>query len=573
MSNVQARTVLWYLVFIGFAVNYMIRINLNITIVEMVVSTKSKTISATATTTISSPAAAVASEAFDALAELPASLRSASSMSGEIGDYNTTTIATITAKTTEELNAGERYNSTSSGHLHGYLKNDAASHEIPHEQIRFNWDEYQQGLVLGSFFWAHWVTQIPGGILAKKYGTKLVFGLANAIGCWMCFLIPYVSHWDYRALIILRVLQGLVTGLAWPAMHVLTAKWIPPNERSKFVTAYLGSSVGIAVFYPFFGYIMHWGSWVWVYHFCGILGTVWWFGWLFFVYDSPAQHPRISESEVRYIEKSLGASVHSAKAVGTPWKEILLSRPVWMNVIAQWGGIWGLFTLMTQAPTYFRVIHNWNIRATGILSGLPHLMRMIFAYFFSLFADYLLKTEKMSRTNLRKLATAICCIVKGLVVVALAYFGHNSTAAIVLLTVATMFHGAVSSGPLASIVDIAPNFAGIVLGISGMIGVLPGFISPYIVGILTLGNQTFESWKYVFLICAAMLIGSGVLYVLFAESTLQKWNDYNSRADDKELMQLTKDDLITAKINLNKTEEMKAESDVADEEKVQKTSG
>lgn len=80
------------------------------------------------------------------------------------------------------------------------------------------------------------------------------------------------------------------------------------------------------------------------------------------------------------------------------------------------------------------------------------------------------------------------CIVKGLVVVALAYFGHNPTAAIIFLTVATMFHGAVSSGPLASIVDIAPNYAGIVLGISGMIGVLPGFISPYIVGILTLGN-------------------------------------------------------------------------------------
>lgn len=35
-------------------------------------------------------------------------------------------------------------------------------------------------------------------------------------------------------------------------------------------------------------------------------------------------------------------------------------------------------------------------------------MRMLFAYSFSLFADYLLKSNKMSRTNLRKLATAIC---------------------------------------------------------------------------------------------------------------------------------------------------------------------
>lgn len=34
--KVYARTVLWYLVFVGFAVNYMIRINMNITIVTMV---------------------------------------------------------------------------------------------------------------------------------------------------------------------------------------------------------------------------------------------------------------------------------------------------------------------------------------------------------------------------------------------------------------------------------------------------------------------------------------------------------------------------------------------------------
>lgn len=71
---------------------------------------------------------------------------------------------------------------------------------------------------------------------------------------------------------------------------------------------------------------------------------------------------------------------------------------------------------------------------------------------------------------------------------ALAYFGYNATAAIVLVAVATMFHGAVSSGPLASMVDLSPNYAGIVLGVSGMIGGMPGFISPFIVGILTQGN-------------------------------------------------------------------------------------
>lgn len=35
-STIKSRTVLWYLVFVGFAINYMIRINMNITIVDMI---------------------------------------------------------------------------------------------------------------------------------------------------------------------------------------------------------------------------------------------------------------------------------------------------------------------------------------------------------------------------------------------------------------------------------------------------------------------------------------------------------------------------------------------------------
>ena len=68
-------------------------------------------------------------------------------------------------------------------------------------------------------------------MLAQKYGSKLIFGLANIIGCLMCVLMPLASYFDYKALIFLRVIQGLICGLAWPAMHHLTANWIPPNER------------------------------------------------------------------------------------------------------------------------------------------------------------------------------------------------------------------------------------------------------------------------------------------------------------------------------------------------------
>lgn len=197
--------------------------------------------------------------------------------------------------------------------------------------------------------------------MARRYGTKLVFGLSNVIGCSVCFLMPIASYWDYKALIFLRILQGCISGLSWPAMHNMTAQWIPPNERSKFVTAYLGSSIGIALSYFFFGYVIAVTSWEWVFHISGLIGIIWYVFWVFLVFETPAEHPRIDPREREYIEKALGTTVQKGKMV-TPWKEMFLDRAVWIIVISQWGNIWGLFTYMTQAPTYFRNIHGWGIK-------------------------------------------------------------------------------------------------------------------------------------------------------------------------------------------------------------------
>jgi MFS family permease len=78
-------------------------------------------------------------------------------------------------------------------------------------QLRFDWDEKQQGLILGSFFWLFWTTQVPGGLLAQRYGTKLVFGLTNVIPCLLSVFIPLFARVDYRTLVFLRALQGFIS--------------------------------------------------------------------------------------------------------------------------------------------------------------------------------------------------------------------------------------------------------------------------------------------------------------------------------------------------------------------------
>lgn len=111
-------------------------------------------------------------------------------------------------------------------------------------------------------------------------------------------------------------------------MHNLSALWVPPNERGQFLNSYLGSSVGTAIFYPIFGFIMSISSWQSVFHFTGIFGSVWYVAWLYFVYDSPDKHPRIDPIEKAYIQKSLGNSVHSGKV----WTYILANSGVFFLV-------------------------------------------------------------------------------------------------------------------------------------------------------------------------------------------------------------------------------------------------
>lgn len=149
--------------------------------------------------------------------------------------------------------------------------------------------------------------------------------------------------------------------------------------------------------------------WENVFHVCGIAGIVWSACWLYFVYDSPEIHPRIHPEEKKFILESLGSSVvrEGEEKRSVPWKAILTSRSVWMNTIAQWGSVFGLFTVMTQAPTYFRFIHGWGIEMTGILSGLPHFLRVVFSMIFSCIGDYLLSSQKMTRNNVRRLATFV----------------------------------------------------------------------------------------------------------------------------------------------------------------------
>lgn len=88
-----------------------------------------------------------------------------------------------------------------------------ARFQADYEKYGFHWNEIEQGRVLGSYYWLHWILQLPGGILGRRYGAKMVFGMANFLGTFLGFFMPIASYYGVNWLIFLRVLQGLITVL------------------------------------------------------------------------------------------------------------------------------------------------------------------------------------------------------------------------------------------------------------------------------------------------------------------------------------------------------------------------
>lgn len=172
------------------------------------------------------------------------------------------------------------------------------------------WSSSLQGYILSSFFYGYVITQIPFGILAKKYGALRFLGWGMLINSVFAFIVPVAAReGGVYGLCAVRFIQGLGEGPIVPCTHALLAKWIPPNERSRMGAAvYAGAQFGTIISMPLSGLLAEYGfsgGWPSIFYVFGIVGTIWSIAFLVLVYEDPSVHPRIDEREKRYINDSL----------------------------------------------------------------------------------------------------------------------------------------------------------------------------------------------------------------------------------------------------------------------------
>ncbi|XP_062702621.1 sialin-like [Aedes albopictus] len=498
-DRIPARLVLYFLSWSGFLVSFMMRNDINFALVAMVRDSSSNS-SVNGHCAPSSMAALVGSS--------PSAVTN--------GNFSESLLlGNFTANGDDDVGAG----------IDLLMGADVVA-ERRDENLygNFDWDSTVQAVIKGSFYWCYVLSQVAGGVATQYFGTKSVFGWSQffTAACSLC--IPYASDIHYGVVILLRSIQGFASGLTWPAMYAIVGYWIPPVERSRFMSSFQGFSIGIGLTYPLCGFIIAHFGWRLVFYTTGTIGMIWCLFWYLLAFNTPQEHPRITPEELEYIELNVSEDIKNGQGMKVPWKKIFTSMPVYAIGLTTFGRIWVHYTFIMSGPEYMQKILCFDIQQNGLLSGTPFLCSYLSSVLFCYIADILVHKQLMTLTNVRKLFTALSQIVPGVLVLLVGYLGYNIVTVLVLWFVAVTFITASYAGAMANIVDIAPNLAGPVLAFAQTIHMTASFLQPLVTGVMVTDAQNLNQWLHVFGVSSVVAISCYLVFQFFGTAEIQPWN-------------------------------------------------
>lgn len=106
--------------------------------------------------------------------------------------------------------------------------------------------------------------------------------------------------------------------------------------------------------------------------------------------------------------------------------------------------------------------------------------------------------------------------------------------AITTLTVSMIALSNVVAGPLSNVLDIAPNFAGTVLGICTTTASFMGWISTQVLSLFLKNNENFDGWAKYYWVASGLCLFAGVIFIIFTSSHIPSWNFDNNQSKDED---------------------------------------
>lgn len=392
-------------------------------------------------------------------------------------------------------------------------------------------NQASKGILLSTFYYGYALSQVPGGWAAQRIGGRRVLLLSFLLWSLTCALVPLDPN-KVTLLVMARLLVGVAQGFIFPSIHTVLAQWVPPHERSRSISCttsgmYLGAAVGMLVLPSL---VKFWGPQS-VLVIEAILGASWSLLWFKYAVDPP--HSELPKATAAGFggsllpikgnqETKMESGGLSTRNYRIPWRKIILNFPVWAIIANNFTFHYALYLLMNWLPTYFELGLQLGLQDMGSSKMIPYLIMFISSVIGGIVADKLITARTLSVTNTRKLLNTVGFLVASFALLVFPYF-RTANGAVFASSVALGFLAFGRAGFAVNHVDIAPRYAGIVMGISNTAGTVAGIVGVNLTGQLLEAAKTAqldltspESWKAVFSIPGFLCIGSSLFFLLFA---------------------------------------------------------
>ena len=351
----------------------------------------------------------------------------------------------------------------------------------------FGLDDVRFGWVLSAFALGYALGQVPAGMLADRWGARVI--LAAVVAVWSLFTGLTGLAVGFASLILARFLFGLGEAGAYPTVSRAFYAWLPAGERGLAQGINnSGARIGAAASLPVIAWIVTTVGWRETFFGLGVIGIGWALAWYRWFRDSPADHPAMTKEESHLITAARGA-VAPTEAKPLPFGALFRSRNMWL-VMGQYFALnFTFFFCLTWLFPYLQRTYNLAALKTGFLAAAPLVGGAIGNWVGGGLGDALYRAGRPVLAR-RLPATVGFSLSAAGMLASLAF--HDPVAVVLCLTVAIF--GADMAVPVswALCIDIGRANTGAVGGTMNMAGNLGAFVTslafPYL--ILLTGSTT-----------------------------------------------------------------------------------
>lgn len=226
------------------------------------------------------------------------------------------------------------------------------------------------GWILSAFFAGYALCQIPGGLLADRFGPRKV--ILVALAWWTVFTVLTGVVTGLTLLLVTRFFFGVGEGLFPASVWKVIGQWFTKKNRATANALILSSvAIGPAVTPLVLAPILGRYGWRAAFYVLGTVGVLALVLAYRFIHNSLREYPGAPSAEIAQYERDAASDSTAHAAEPSTFRDLLRLRSVWALFFTALAGNITMYGWLNWLPSYLMKVKGLDLRGMALAASLP----------------------------------------------------------------------------------------------------------------------------------------------------------------------------------------------------------